>query len=111
MKTINGINFADSIGVLYDLKELHGHKTLQETYGQLQKTDVDSVFEILLTSYNRAHAQKISLSEFLMILEEKSVGFMSAVDICKQLIESIMFSGMSAEQVEQQKNLMKKLSK
>ena len=46
-----------------------------------------------------------------MILEEKSVGFMSAVDICKQLIESIMFSGMSAEQVEQQKNLMKKLSK
>lgn len=109
MINVNGLNFATNLGVLYDIKEKHGYKTLQETYGLLEKTDVDVLIEVLNISYNRANNCNLDSNSFAVLLDEKEIGFVKLTGIFQRVIEAIMFNGMSEEEIAAQKNLVKNL--
>lgn len=110
MLKVKEIEFADSLGVMYDLKDAHNLKTLDETNKLLSQTDVDTVVEVLMVSYNRAHPdKKLNQSEFVDLMEKNEIGFIKMVGIFKDVIEHLMFSGMTPQEIEDQKNLLKNL--
>ena len=98
MINVNELNFATNLGVLYGIKEKHGYKTLQETYGLLENI-----------SYNRANNCNLDSNSFAILLDEKEIGFVILTGIFQRVIEAIMFNGMSEEEIAAQKNLVKNL--
>lgn len=113
MKEINGIKFSDSIGVLYELKEKKGCKTLQETYKCLDVKEVDGMLEILNISYNKANKDNPKDFEgFIELLDEKHVTGLYAIGkIYSEIIEALMFSGLSPEEIQDRKNQLANLMK
>ena len=112
MKVVNGIEFSDSLGVLYGLKERHNCKTLQETYKVLESSDMDTIVEVLNVSYNKAHKDKpLDQEAFLEELENKSIGFIKLTEIFQKIVEALMFNGLSDEEIQERKNLLKSLQK
>ena len=112
MKVINGVEFSDSLGVLYGLKEKHNCKTLQETYKILENSDLDTAIEVLNVSYNKAHRDKpLTQDEFLDFLAEKGVGFIKIIEMFQVIVEALLFNGMSEQEITERKNALKNLRK
>lgn len=106
MLLMNDIKFATNIGVLFDLKTKKGFRTLQETYKVFESTEMDNIIEVLCVSYNRANNTSMDIQSFIDLLDSKGVGFLKIAEIYKELVEAIMFSGMTPEEIEERKNLM-----
>ena len=112
MKVINDIEFSDSLGVLYILKEKHNCQTMQETYSILENSDLDTVIEVLNVSYSKAHRDRpLTQDEFLDFLSDKGIGFLKVVDIYGVLVEALLFNGMSEQEIAERKNALKNLQK
>lgn len=111
MLQFENMKFATSIGVLFTLKQTHGHKTLQETYTMLEKTDMDSIFEVLCVSYNVANDTKLNTEEFVALLDTNNVGFLKIIELFKNVVETMMFSGLSEKEIEERKNALTNLKK
>lgn len=106
MKTINKINFDTTIRVLFKIKEKKGHKTLQETYKFLSdpNMEIDNILDVILISYNIANKDKpLSEEELQEMFAENKIGFAKISLIYKEIIEDVMFDGMTEEE---RKNLM-----
>lgn len=107
MVIINELNFSDSLGVMYALKESKGLKSIQETYKMLEETDMDLMIEVLRISYNRAHKNnEVDNEHFVDILSENNIGFMKIYDAFSKVTEALLFSGMSPEEITERKNLL-----
>lgn len=102
----HGMEFATSIGVLFSLKELHGFKTLQETYKLFENADLDVVVEVLTVSYNKANKTTLSSDDFLDLMGEKGVGFILLSEIFQKIVEAIMYDGLTPQQVESKKKML-----
>lgn len=101
MKTIMNINFDDTIRVLYKIKEKRGHKTLQETYKFLgdPNIEIDNILDVILISYNIAHKGNPLDEEGLQdLFAENKIGFAKISLIYKEIIEAIMFDGLSEDE-------------
>lgn len=103
MKEFKGIKFSTSLGILYDIKEKHNHTTLNETYKVLEKSDADSMIEVLTCSYNDANKANLNEKEFLNLLSDKDIGFIKIIEIFQEVVEGIMFSGLSPEEIANRK--------
>lgn len=106
MKTINNINFDTTIRVLFKIKEKKGHKTLQETYKYLgnPEMEIDNILDVILISYNIANKDKpLSEDELQELFASNNIGFGKISLIYKEVIEAIMFDGMTEEE---RKNLI-----
>lgn len=100
MTEIKGVKFDDTIAVLFSIKEKKGHKTLDETYKYLDEQQIDSILEVLVISYNLAHeGNEVDDKGFGKILGAAGIGFAKMATVYAQLIEKIMFDGMSDEEV------------
>ena len=107
MVNVNNVQFADSLGVMYALKEEKGLKTIQETYKMLEETDMDLMIEVLRISYNKAHKNnEVDLEHFVDMLSENGIGFMKIYDAFSTVTEALLFSGMSPEEITERKNLL-----
>jgi hypothetical protein len=105
MIDICGLKFATNLGVMFALKEAHNTTTLQETYALLEKqTDIDLIFEVLLIAYNRQNKVNLSADDFAQLLGDNDIGFVKMTDIFKNLVEHLMFSGLTPDEIEERKN-------
>lgn len=112
MVTISNINFSDTLEVLFTLRQSRGCRTIQDTYKILENTDIDTVLEVLLASYNAAHhGKEVTLDTFVSILAENKVGFVKLTDVYSKVVEALMFNGMTPEEIEERKNLLMSLVK
>ena len=111
MLNINGINFADTIMVLYKLKEKRNHKTLQETYRYLESEDIDTILDVLVTSYNVANNTQLDDIAFGEVLGSHNIGFVKLAFNYRQVIETMLYSGADDNDKEQLKNLTMNLKK
>lgn len=112
MKVICGIEFADSLEVLFKLKELKGHKTVQETYRILEGTEIDGMFATLHAAYNCAHKnQELTYDQFIALLASKNLGFLKVSEAYGELVNALMFGGMTEQEVEERKNQIMNLQK
>lgn len=112
MVTFNGVNFSDTLEVLFTLRQSRGCKTIQETYKILENVDMDTMLEVLLASYNAAHRDaSVTLESFVSILAENKIGFVKLTDAYAAVVEALMFNGMSSEEVAERKNALKSLQK
>lgn len=109
MVKVCDMEFATSIGVLFKIKELNGCKTLQETYKVLETTDIDKMLEILRISYNLQNRTVLDTDDFYALVGQKQVGFLLLADIFQQVTEGLLFDGLTPEQIEAKKKLMKSL--
>ena len=110
MVQFSNLQFSTSLGVMYELKQKYNHSKLTETYKLLENAqDLDLVIEILNISYNKANNAKLNENEFTDLLDQNSIGFIKLTELFTKVVEGIMFNGMSPEEVEQRKNLMKNL--
>lgn len=107
MVTFSGVLFSDTLEVLFTLRQSRGCRTIQETYKILENTDMDTMLEVLLASYNAAHhGSEVSLDAFVSILAENKVGFVKLTDAYAKVVEALMFNGMSPEEIEERKNYL-----
>lgn len=106
MYNFKGIQFDDTIRVLFSIKEKKGHKTLQETYEYLQQNSIDSMLDVVLISYNVANKSNLDDAAFADILADKGLGFAVLADLYGHLVDSIMLSGMSKEDLENRKKTL-----
>ena len=112
MLTFNNVKFSDTLEVLFTLRQSHGCKTLQETYKILERTDMDTVLDVLLASYNSAHhGEEVAMDEFVSILAENKIGFVKLTDTYQQIVEALLFNGLSPEELAERKNALMSLAK
>ena len=112
MITISNINFSDTLEVLFTLRQICGCRTIQDTYKILENTDVDTILEVLLASYNAAHhGSEVTMDSFVSILAENRVGFVKLTDVYSKVVEALMFNGMTPEEIEERKNFLMSLAK
>ena len=112
MITFSNVKFSDTLEVLFALRQSHGCTTIQETYKILERTDMDTILEVLLASYNSAHREaEVDMTAFVSILAENKIGFVRLTDAYAKVVEALMFNGMSPEEVEERKNLLLSLQK
>lgn len=110
MVEFDSLKFDDTLNLLYGIKCARGHKTLNETYESLQKTDIDSILDVLRISYNLANSTSFSTEEFVLEMSKKNIGFVKLTNIFSQLIQSLMFSGLSKEEEEASKKQLANLT-
>lgn len=106
-----GMEFATSIGVMFRMKEAHNLKTLQETYKFFENSDMDTMIEIIAISYNKQNQTALSIDEMLELLEEKGLGFVAITDIFQDIIERLMYDGLSKEKLEAKKAMVERMNK
>ena len=110
MLKVKNIEFADSIGVMYAIKEANNLKTLQDTFTHLQKcNDLDNILEVLRVSYNAQNKTNISFSEFIEIIEKEELGYLCLIDAYQKLLEKLMYAGLTPEEVQAKTNFLKNL--
>lgn len=105
MEIISGLKFATSIGVLYELKQMKKHETLQETYKMLETTNMDAMLDVLCVSYNRANKQSLDLPSFIDLLEQTNMGFLKVAEMFQAVVEGLIFSGLTPEEIAERKKL------
>lgn len=110
MIELESLKFDDTLNLLYGIKCAKGHKTLNETYESLQQTSIDSILDVLCISYNLANKTSFSTEEFANEMSLKGVGFVKLTNIFTQLIQSLMFSGLSKEEEEASKKQLANLT-
>lgn len=104
---ISNIKFSDTLEVLFALRQHNGCATIQETYKLLERTDLDSILEVLLASYNAAHrGSEVTLETFANILAENQIGFVRLTEIYAKVVEALMFNGLTPEEIEERKNAL-----
>lgn len=112
MVTYGGLNFATDIGVLLDLRNLRGHKTVQETYKCLESSDLDAMLDTLRLAYNRAYKSSLDENEFATLLADNKFGLMRLTQVYELIVKEMMFNGLTDEEVaERKKVLMDLMSK
>ena len=112
MIMFNNIKFSDTLEVLFTLRQSRGCKTIQDTYKILENTDIDTILEVLLASYNAAHhGNETDLDGLVKILAENKIGFVLLTDVYAKVVEALMFNGMSPEEIEERKNFLASLMK
>ena len=112
MVQFGDLKFSTSLGVMYALKQKYNHTKLNDTYKMLSDSrEIDSIVEILNISYNKANGTNLSEDEFTAVLEKENIGFLKLGDIFTQVIEGIMFNGLSPEEVAARKNQLANLMK
>ena len=111
MGEIQGLKFSTSIGVLFALREAGGHKTLQETYAQLSRSDMDSVLEVLRVSYNTEAGTSLTMSEFIDAVGQAGIGFVRLSRLYSEVVERLMCDGLSSEEVASVKKLVEEKAK
>lgn len=112
MITFQGVCFSDTLEVLFTLRQSRGCKTIQETYKILENTDLDTILEVLLASYNAAHhGNETTLEGLVGILAENKIGFVKLTDAYARVVEALMFNGMTPEEIEERKNFLMSLQK
>lgn len=112
MITFSNVQFSDTLEVLFALRQSRGCKTIQETYKILENTDMDTVLEVLLASYNAAHhGNEVDMDSFVLILAENKIGFVRLTEAYAKVVEALMFNGLSPEEIEERKNVLMSLQK
>ena len=106
MVEVNGLKFATSIGVLFALKESRGHTTLQETYKSMSTSDFDNVLDVLRVCCEQGENKHFTLSEFLALLGKHEIGFVKTTHIFKDILERVMYDGLSSEERESTKKFL-----
>lgn len=108
MVEFNTMKFSASIAVLYKIRSTKGHQTLQETYNFLMKADIDTMMDVLRVAHNLAEDKNLSFDEFLLTVAEQGIGFICITQLFSELVEQLMYSGLSPEEVAAKKELMRK---
>lgn len=114
MVQLGNLKFSTNMGVMYALKQKYNHNTLKETYALLnsiQDGDIDVMMDIAQASYNRENGTNLDIDAFSKLLDDNQVGFMRLAELLGQIVEGIMFSGLSPEEVAERKNQLKNLKK
>lgn len=108
----SNVGFSDTLEVLFTLRQSRGCKTIQETYKILENSDIDTILEVLLASYNAAHhGAEVILDQFVSILSENKIGFVRLTDAYSKVVEALMFNGLSPEEIAERKNQLMSLQK
>lgn len=111
MVQLDNLNFSTSLGVLFELKNIKGHKTINETYKSLETDDLDNILEIMSISYNKANKTVYTVEEFTELLDSKNFGFIKIAEGYAKIVEAIMFNGLSPEEIAERKNALANLKK
>lgn len=102
----NGLQFADTIKVLYTLKTTHNSATLQETYDLLARDDLDTVLSVVRASYNAANNVTLNEEDFNKILEERKIGILKIIDLYGKIVQALLTNGLTEEEFNQRKNML-----
>lgn len=108
----NDMEFATSVAVMFKLKEYHGCKTLQETYKLFEEEDnIDIIFETLCVAYNKQNGTDLSIEQLLDKFAEKEMGFLAITDLFQEVVEKLMYDGLSGEKLQAKKAMVEQMSK
>lgn len=94
---------ADTMRVLYELRDITKAKNIREAMSSLTSLDVDGQIKLLYIAYKiKAKDAAMSEEDFTNMLLD-NCGVFVIVDAASNLIEALMYSGMSPEEVESKK--------
>lgn len=109
MKEIQGLKFDVTLRVLYKVKELKGHKTINETYKYIgDKDNLDAIIDVMLASYNIANGANLSEDQFQEVLAKNHIGFLKLGVVYGELLETLLMDGLTDDE---RKNLLTQAEK
>lgn len=103
------IELADTLRVVYEIKNQTGAKNMRDAMASMSKMDFDEQMKLLYTSYkckNRGTPDFMSEQQFTEFLLD-NLGLYAITDIVEQLVDGIMYSGLSPEEVAKKKQAEK----
>lgn len=103
MVEVNGLKFETSIGVLFALKEMRGHKTLQETYASVSNSGIDNVIEVMHVCYKKGMNSTCTFEEFIDIIAKHDLGFIKLTRLYTEVLERLMYDGLTKEEIDASK--------
>lgn len=95
---------ATTLRVVYSLKESKGLKSFQEALNTLSKLDSDEQLDLLYTAYkcDKRNGECLDKDTFIdLILDE--CGVFKLTNIVEELIDGLLYSGLSQEETQEKK--------
>lgn len=111
MITKNNLKFDTGIGFLYKLKSERKHTTVQETINALQDSSVDNMIDVIRVSYCKGMNVEMSNDQFIQFISDNNFGIFFLTSIYTEIVEAVMFDGLSEQERKARKNELEKLIK
>lgn len=95
--------FADTLRVVYALREVTGAENLKDALQAIAHLDIDGQMQLLYISHKVAAKDKAPTEEEFKDILLDNLGILTITDIVSELADHLMYSGMPAEKVEAKK--------
>lgn len=95
--------FADTLRVIYEVKDITGAKNLKDALNSIAHMDIDEQLQLLYASYRTATKNAaLSQDEFIDLILD-NMGVLTIADLVGELADGLMYSGMPADKVDSKK--------
>lgn len=95
--------FADTLRVVYMLREVTGAQNMRDTLQSIAHLDIDGQIRLLYISHKVAEKDKaLSQEDFTDMLLD-NLGILAITDLVSELADRLMYSGMAPEKIEAKK--------
>lgn len=97
------IEFADTLRVVYSLKDITGAKSLKSALESIAHMDIDGQLQLLYVAYKSATKEGAMTQDEFIDLVLDNMGLMAIAGLVEELANGLMYSGMSSDKVEAKK--------
>lgn len=95
--------FADTLRVVYALKDITGAKSLKEALESITRLDVDGQLQLLYVAHKVAAKEAACTQEAFVNEVLDNMGVFAITDLVNNLANGLMYAGMSPDKVEAKK--------
>lgn len=95
--------FADTLRVVYALKDITGAKSLKEALESITRLDVDGQLQLLYVAHKVAVKEAACTQEAFVDEVLDNMGVFAITDLVNNLANGLMYAGMSPDKVEAKK--------
>lgn len=95
--------FADTLRVVYALKDITGAKSLKEALESIAHLDIDGQLRLLYVAHKVAAKEAACAQEDFVNEVLDNMGVLAVTDLVSKLADGLMYSGMSPDKVEAKK--------
>ena len=95
--------FADTLRVVYQLREVTGAQNLRDALQSIAHLDIDGQIQLLYISHKVAAKDKAPTQEEFTDILLDNLGMLAITDLVSELADHLMYSGMSPEKIDAKK--------
>lgn len=95
--------FADTLRVVYSLRDVTGAKNLRDALQSIAHLDIDGQIQLLYLAHKVATKDKASTQEEFTGVLLDNLGILAITDLVSELADRLMYAGMEPDKIEVKK--------